>query len=237
VAAKGAESSQSEEASVEIQSLNHGYAEHQLVATLAAQSSVLDAGGICADASEPSLILRGPKGTREAPADLLVEPADPVVDALMAVLRIARCRPGGVGELFISNIERALQTHLTHASDPSGGPPKGSSAKLTPSRERRAKEFLTANAGNGVSVAEAAAACRLSRGYFTKAFKDTTGDTPFRWLIKHRVKKAKELLRGPQTIAQIAIDCGFSDQSHLTRVFSKIVGVSPGSWRRTYSEM
>jgi transcriptional regulator GlxA family with amidase domain len=50
-----------------------------------------------------------------------------------------------------------------------------------------------------------------------------------------RVKRAKELLRGTSTsIAEIALACGFSDQSHLTRVFSKTFGISPGAWRRQW---
>jgi AraC family transcriptional regulator len=51
----------------------------------------------------------------------------------------------------------------------------------------------------------------------------------------HRVKRAKDLLRGTKRpIADIAVACGFADQSHLTRVFSKAFGISPGAWRRQW---
>jgi AraC family transcriptional regulator len=60
---------------------------------------------------------------------------------------------------------------------------------------------------------------------------------PHRWLLMQRVKRAKELLRGTRTpIAEIAVTYGFADQSHLTRVFSKVFRVSPGAWRRQWKD-
>ncbi|WP_066685693.1 AraC family transcriptional regulator [Caulobacter sp. CCH9-E1] len=83
------------------------------------------------------------------------------------------------------------------------------------------------------TVSELAAACRLSNGYFIKAFKQTFGATPRRWRLLLRVEQAKNLLvSNDLTIAEIALTCGFADQSHLTRVFGQIVGVPPARWRR-----
>jgi hypothetical protein len=56
--------------------------------------------------------------------------------------------------------------------------------------------------------------------------------TPHRWLLERRVDRAKELLRHSSPIAEIALECGFSDQSHFTRVFTNLMGVPPGVWRR-----
>jgi AraC-like DNA-binding protein len=56
---------------------------------------------------------------------------------------------------------------------------------------------------------------------------------PHRWLLRHRIDRAKALLRGSEApLAEIADACGFSDQSHLTRVFRSLTGTSPGAWRR-----
>ena len=77
--------------------------------------------------------------------------------------------------------------------------------------------------------------CRLSSSYFARAFKQTTGTPPFRWLTNQRIVRAKELLQDPsRELADIAQLCGFVDQSHFTRVFSKSEGHSPGRWRRLY---
>jgi AraC-like DNA-binding protein len=59
------------------------------------------------------------------------------------------------------------------------------------------------------------------------------GVAPHRWLINRRVELAKDLLRDRETsLSEIALRCGFADQSHFTRVFTRWAGVSPGAWRR-----
>ena len=66
-------------------------------------------------------------------------------------------------------------------------------------------------------------------------FKQATGVAPYRWLTKQRVERAKELLQDPgRELADIAQRCGFVDQSHFTRVFSRSEGYSPGRWRRLH---
>lgn len=99
-------------------------------------------------------------------------------------------------------------------------------------QEARAKNFLVNASPDDLSVANVAAACGLSRSYFIKAFKRTTGRTPHRWLMEYRIDKAKNLLRGERLIAEIALECGFADQSHFTRVFTTMAGMPPGAWRR-----
>ena len=89
------------------------------------------------------------------------------------------------------------------------------------------------NLGRDITLSELANECGLSLSYFTRAFKRSTGDAPHRWLLRQRVQHAKTLLREKQmSLAEIAIVCGFSDQSHFTRVFGAHIGQAPGVWRR-----
>ncbi|HYD12766.1 MAG TPA: AraC family transcriptional regulator [Allosphingosinicella sp.] len=82
-------------------------------------------------------------------------------------------------------------------------------------------------------VVDLARLCGLSRSYFTRAFKISTGTSPHRWLVRERIRRASELLeRTDERISAIALGCGFSDQSHLTRMFHAAVGISPAAWRR-----
>ncbi|MBN8906260.1 MAG: helix-turn-helix transcriptional regulator, partial [Rhodospirillales bacterium] len=103
---------------------------------------------------------------------------------------------------------------------------------LLPWQAAEARAFLVAAPPDTLSVAAAAERCKLSRGYFIKAFRVTFGQTPYRWLLEYRVAAAKALLRGPMPIATIALELGFADQSHFTRVFARIAGTPPGLWRR-----
>ncbi|WDS36503.1 AraC family transcriptional regulator [Pseudoxanthomonas sp.] len=137
--------------------------------------------------------------------------------------------PGLQLRLFVDQVMVALQIQLLQAQADAQRP----SAKgvLPPWQLQRARDMLVAGVQGGISVAEVAAHCGLSRGYFCQAFKRSTGCTPHRWLQDVRVTQAKALLLGTMPIIEIASRCGFADQSHLTRVFGRVVGMPPARWR------
>ncbi len=106
---------------------------------------------------------------------------------------------------------------------------------LAPWQLRRVHAFVDANLDADPSIADLAGECRLSPSHFARAFSRSVGTPPHRWLVNHRIERAKELLRdGGHELAQIALTCGFVDQSHFTRAFVRSVGQSPGRWRRQY---
>jgi len=73
--------------------------------------------------------------------------------------------------------------------------------------------------------------------HFSRAFRHSVGVTPHNWLLTLRVEVAKQKLReGRLSLWDVALSCGFADQSHLTQVFTRFVGVSPGAWRRALDE-
>jgi AraC family transcriptional regulator len=96
----------------------------------------------------------------------------------------------------------------------------------------RIKELLLDDLSADRSVAELAAECRLSAGRFARAFRRTLGTSPHQWLLEQRVAHAKCLLQEKQSMSEIAYASGFADQSHMTRVFLRKVGITPGAWRR-----
>ena len=104
-------------------------------------------------------------------------------------------------------------------------------------QERRAKEILSANLDGSVPLKDVARECRLSVSHFSRAFRRTMGVAPHNWLLGRRIEVAKEKLRDRRlSLSDVALVCGFADQSHLTRVFTGMVGVSPGAWRRALDE-
>ncbi len=101
--------------------------------------------------------------------------------------------------------------------------------------ELRAKDMLAASCEAMPALSEVAERCGLSRGHFSKAFKQSTGLSPRAWQLQQRLQQAEALLvSDAQPIASIAASCGFSDQSHLTRVFGQHFGSTPAQWRRLH---
>jgi AraC family transcriptional regulator len=158
---------------------------------------------------------------------------DIVLANLARALVPALEKPEEANALFIDQMTTAIGTYLVQRY---GGQPvtaSDRSQKLSRSHEDLAKSLLLDNLDGNVSISEVAQVCNLSRGYFIRAFRETTGMTPYQWVIRKRVDRARDLLRASDTtLAEVAIACGFSDQSHFTRVFADIVGTTPGSWRR-----
>jgi len=93
---------------------------------------------------------------------------------------------------------------------------------------------LVANApaGSPPSLSEAAAAAGLSVFRFAHLFKKTTGETYWQHLTRTRIRHACTLLETTDgNCAAIAAECGFTDQSHFTRVFKSVIGIPPARWR------
>jgi AraC-like DNA-binding protein len=129
------------------------------------------------------------------------------------------------GRIFVSHSMQVIDCPETLPAPLAGG--------LAPWQETRAKALMTIHLGHDITLAFLASECKLSVSHFARSFKQSTGKPPHRWLLESRVEKAKELLMGTDLpLAQTALACGFADQSHFTRVFSRTVGTSPGTWRR-----
>jgi AraC family transcriptional regulator len=103
---------------------------------------------------------------------------------------------------------------------------------------KRALAYIEANLGSKIEVGELADRVTLSRSHFSRAFKKTLGIPPMAYVAMRRVERARVMLTSTgEELAAIALACGFADQSHLSRSFRRIVGMSPGSWRRANGEM
>jgi transcriptional regulator GlxA family with amidase domain len=95
------------------------------------------------------------------------------------------------------------------------------------------KREICSRLDQAVPLAELARAVNVSPGHFVRAFKQSTGQPPHRWLVEQRIEKARQLLVNTSlSLAEIALACGFSDQSHFARAFSRAMHTSPSAWRR-----
>jgi AraC family transcriptional regulator len=159
--------------------------------------------------------------------------SDPVVHHLGLCLHTARSQPSEMSPVCADHVASALQAYLKQAHNVVSLPPPAARGGLAPWQLRRAKAMLVSHLDEPISLAELARACKLSPSHFARAFRQTTGQPPHRWLMEQRIEKAKQLLVDTTlSLAQIAQTCGFADQSHFTRVFAQLVQSSPGQWRR-----
>ena len=104
---------------------------------------------------------------------------------------------------------------------------------LAPWQVHKTTTHIAEQIDRGVSVATLAGRVRLSSSHFCRAFKASVGLPPHAYLIRLRIERAKAMmLETTDSLSQISIACGFSDQAHLSRVFLKIAGSTPNAWRR-----
>ncbi|MES1202714.1 MAG: AraC family transcriptional regulator [Pseudomonadota bacterium] len=161
---------------------------------------------------------------------------DPMIEGIAVSVREALADPDPTSPMYIDYLARMLAAqllckHSTKATaadaDVLGG--------LSRAQLERAIEYMDAHLGEPISLAQLAAALDLSPSHFAKRFKASAGAPPHQHLMGMRVERAKRMLQCKMPIAEIAIDCGFAHQEHLTRVFRRFTGATPAKYRRDHS--
>jgi AraC-like DNA-binding protein len=108
---------------------------------------------------------------------------------------------------------------------------------LPPAIVGRLRDYIDGRLDQTINLRALAAEARLSAYHFARAFKQSGGVTPRHFVLERRLAKARELLvRGGLSLSQIAAAVGFADQSHFTRRFRDLEGISPGQFRRLRQE-
>jgi AraC-like DNA-binding protein len=137
------------------------------------------------------------------------------------------------GSLALDQFSLIFGAHVLRAYG--GLPPLKSrmGGGLAPWQARRVAEMIRQKLDGDIHLADLAGECGLSVSHFTRAFRKSFGLSPYRWLLERRIDRAKSLLAtGGLSLADIALQAGFSDQTAFTRAFGRIVGDSPARWRR-----
>lgn len=142
----------------------------------------------------------------------------------------AECmNPAPQHNLYGDGLAVALVAKLFDIKEPKGR----HRPKLSDRQLRLATEFLEENYQKPVRLCELAALTGLSEVQFSRAFKETTGTPPHRWLQEIRIRKAQEFLSSRDwPLTEVAAATGFADQAHLTRVFKRVTGLTPAYWAR-----
>ena len=171
--------------------------------------------------------------------DVAITPGESVRDAVIArvgrKVRPALDAPHEVNELFASHCMLALGIYIC-ATYVDMRTPTHVAGGLSAWQERAAKDMIEAHLDGSIALDELATLCRLSASRFAHAFKASIGIAPHRWLLRRRIERAKSLLKDSgEHLADIALSCGFADQSHFTRVFKRSGARAPAPGARRSS--
>ncbi len=178
---------------------------------------------------------------------------DPAIANVSGVLAREALSRDAAGNLYSESLANILSVHLLrhYATDAEGRAleagtlPEEQGMELrvatptantagTPRAVAEALQYIQKNYSRDVRLSEIAAAVHLSPFHLARLFKQTLGVSPYQHVLQVRVHNARCLLAagtGPCSLAEVAAAVGFADQSHLSRHFKRITGVTPGQFR------
>jgi AraC family transcriptional regulator len=166
-----------------------------------------------------------------------VSHADPFMRNITCALLPLFKAPSRPSQVLIDHLMLAVGHHVASTYGGLAFTRRPVAAGLSRRQERWAKDLLGGDLSGRMRLADLARECGLSASQFSRAFRTTVGESPHRWLNRQRIEGAKALLRESESsLAEIALACGFCDQSHFTRSFTAWTGISPGRWRRSACE-
>lgn len=158
---------------------------------------------------------------------------DPGLRNLASCLLPVLEQPGSASELYVDHLVFAAHAYIARTYGGIKIAPSIVRGGLAPWQLHRATEMLRAHLDGQIALSDVARECKLSVSHFVRAFKQTNGQPPYRWLLQKRIEAAKELLlHSGLPMVEIALKCGFADQACFIRAFRKLLNTTPGEWRR-----
>jgi AraC family transcriptional regulator len=98
---------------------------------------------------------------------------------------------------------------------------------------RTVRDYIDLHIAEPLRVADLCALLQLSEAHFSRSFRRTFGESPHGFLIRRRLQRAEQyMLQSDASLSEIALQCGFADQAHLSKHFRQHTGRTPASWRR-----
>lgn len=163
----------------------------------------------------------------------LLQMQDPVLLSIVDAIHTETRDTGLGGALYAESLGMQLAIHLLRNYANVTFKDRESVGGLTPAQKRRLIEYIQCNIQQTIRMEDLAQVVGLGDWTFSRKFADSFNCSPHAYVTALRVEKARQMLmEGGLAIKEIAFDCGFSDQAHLTRVLRAKLGVTPGQLRR-----
>jgi AraC family transcriptional regulator len=153
---------------------------------------------------------------------------DALIQGIIAAMR-EEVETGKIGgDLLIDHLKTTLAIHLLRnycTTQPKFSSPIDG---LSQSKLNQVKEYIHSHLNQDIKLIELAEIVQMSPYHFSRLFKQSLGTTPHQYVLQCRIEQAKYLLQHSElSIADIAFSVGFCDQSHLTRCFKRMLGITP----------
>ena len=162
---------------------------------------------------------------------------DPLIETVVTQLAIEAEGNSPSGLLYAESACEFLAHHLIQRYSTLSKMPERPLGGLPAHRLKVVKNYIEENLGNSIALHELARLACVSVRHFERAFRQSLGVPPHRYVLERRVSAARDLLlRSPDlNIEEIARQLGFSSSSHLSSAFARRIGCSPANYRRMHA--
>ncbi len=158
---------------------------------------------------------------------------DPLLESLYGALLSEIRQPAPAYLLYLDCLLESFLLRLLRRFSSAGVRAANPRETLPPYRLRRVIDYVDAHLGNRIMLGDLTCAAGGSLFHFNRAFRNTTGEPPYRYVLRRRAERARHLLtHSDLSVDAIATTCGFTSAIHLSRTVSRLLGTTPTRLRR-----
>lgn len=160
--------------------------------------------------------------------------SDPFIEQILHQIGNGMDSTSPLDHLYVDTLSNTLMVHLLRHYCDRTQEISSYEDGLSKAQLHRVLDYIQSHLAQEIKLADLAALSGMSQYYFCRLFRQSMDIAPYQYVIQQRVEWAKRLLRQPQrmAIADIALECGFSNQSALSKHFRKITGITPNAYRK-----
>lgn len=157
---------------------------------------------------------------------------DPLIQGIIFSLKDELESRGMGGSLYVEQLTTTLAIHLLRKYGVRKPQISTYSDGLPKYKLQQILEYINANLDCDIKLVDLAELVAMSQYYFCHLFKQSMGIAPYQYIIQQRIERAKQLLKCRDVaICDVALACGFANQSHLTKHFRKLTEITPKAYR------
>ncbi len=157
---------------------------------------------------------------------------DPQIEAIGMMLLSELQQESFGGKLYIESLANVLAVHLLRQYAVDKPHPKIYAGGLPERQVLQVLEYINEHLNQDIKLADLAQLLDISQFHFSYLFKQAIGTSPYQYLLRQRIERAKQLLKQTErSIMDIALECGFNSHSHLSNQFRQFTGITPKAYR------